>query len=370
MLPDNNQTLFHRLALTFVKDIGPRRARTLLAHFGGAEEIFGASPKEIKQVEGFSEALAKTFKDTGAFEQAEKELNWVQKHGVSVLWQDDEAYPSRLKNCVDAPVLLYYKGNADLNTQKIVAVIGTRKSTDYGHRLTEELINGLKNEENIIITSGLAHGIDAHAHKDSLNAGLSTVGVLGHGLDRIYPATNKALAKDMVVNGGLLTEFPSGTLPDRSNFPMRNRIVAGISDVTIVVESDIKGGALITARIAASYNREVAAFPGRVYDTRSSGCNELIRTNTAAIITGADDLLELMNWRNEKKNKSVQKQLFIQLSPDEQKIIDLLQTKDSVHADELLYQTGIANSQLAAVLLQLEMQGLVKALPGKQYRIN
>ena len=214
MLPDNNQTLFHRLALTFVKDIGPRRARTLLAHFGGAEEIFGASPKEIKQVEGFSEALAKTFKDTGAFEQAEKELNWVQKHGVSVLWQDDEAYPSRLKNCVDAPVLLYYKGNADLNTQKIVAVIGTRKSTDYGHRLTEELINGLKNEENIIITSGLAHGIDAHAHKDSLNAGLSTVGVLGHGLDRIYPATNKALAKDMVVNGGLLTEFPSGTLPD------------------------------------------------------------------------------------------------------------------------------------------------------------
>jgi DNA processing protein len=222
----------------------------------------------------------------------------------------------------------------------------------------------------MIISSGLAHGIDAYAHKYSLQVGLPTVGVLGHGLDRVYPANNKQLAKEMTENGGLLSEFPSGTLPDRSNFPMRNRIVAGISDVTVIVESDIKGGALITARIADSYNREVAAFPGRVYDSRSSGCNELIRTNIAAMITSADDLLELMNWNSNKKVKSVQKQLFIQLSEDEQKIIDLLQAKDALHADELLYQTGIANSQLAAVLLQLEMQGIIKALPGKQYRIN
>jgi DNA processing protein len=370
MLPVNNEALFYRIALTFVKDIGPRRARALLAQFGDAAEVFKAPLKELKRIDGLTESRVKAFKDPEILAQAEKELNYVEKHGIRVLWMEDEQYPQRLKNCTDAPILLYYNGNADLNIEKVVAIIGTRKSTDYGHRITEDLLNGLKGQENMIISSGLAHGIDALAHKHSLQVGLPTVGVLGHGLDRIYPAGNKQLAKEMTEHGGLLSEFPSGTLPDKSNFPMRNRIVAGISDVTIVVESDIKGGALITARIAASYNREVAAFPGRVYDTRSSGCNELIRTNTAAMITGADDLLELMNWSNSKKSKAVQKQLFIQLSEDEQKIINLLQTKDSVHADEILYQTGISNSQLAAVLLQLEMQGIIKALPGKQYRMN
>lgn len=370
MLPIDNEALFYRLALTFVKDIGPRRAKALLAHFGDAAAIFKAPLKELKHIDGLSEVRAKAFKEPAVMEQAEKELHYTEKHGIQVLWMDDTNYPQRLKNCTDAPVLLFYNGNANLNEEKVVAIIGTRKSTDYGHRLTEELVEGLKGQEHIIISSGLAHGIDALAHKQSLHAGLPTVGVLGHGLDRIYPATNTALAKDMLQNGGLLSEYPSGTLPDRSNFPMRNRIVAGLSDITVVVESDIKGGALITARIAASYNREVAAFPGRIYDTRSSGCNELIRTNTAAMITNADDLLELMGWNKGKKQKPVQKQLFISLSGEEQKIIDLLQTKDAVHVDDILYNTGIANSQLAAVLLHLEMQGLIKALPGKQYRIN
>ncbi|WP_276134651.1 DNA-processing protein DprA [Polluticoccus soli] len=370
MLPVDNETLFYRIALTFVKDIGPRRSRTLLEQFGDAPAIFKAPLKELKKIDGLTETRVKAFKDPQVLAQAETELKYVEKNQVQILWFGEDTYPQRLKNCSDAPVLLYHKGNTDLNAQKIVAVIGTRKSTDYGHRVTEGLLNSLKGQENMVISSGLAHGIDALAHKYSLQVGLPTVGVLGHGLDRVYPATNKQLAKEMMENGGLLSEFPSGTLPDRSNFPMRNRIVAGISDVTVVVESDIKGGALITARIADSYNREVAAFPGRVYDTRSSGCNELIRTNVAAMITNADDLLELMNWNTGKKQKPVQKQLFIQLSEDEQKIVDLLQTKDSMHADELLYQTGIANSQLPAVLLQLEMQGLIKALPGKQYRMN
>ncbi len=185
----------------------------------------------------------------------------------------------------------------------------------------------------------------------------------------IYPSTNKALAKDMLLNGGLLTEFPSGTKPDRSNFPMRNRVVAGLSDVTVVVESDIKGGSLITARIADSYNRDVASFPGRVRDSKSSGCNELIRTNIANMITCADDLLELMNWKSTAKKKPVQRQLFIQLSLEEQVVMDLLQAKDSVHTDELLHQSGLSSSLLAATLLQLEMQNLVKALPGKMYRV-
>ena len=266
--------------------------------------------------------------------------------------------------------MLFYKGNADLDTAKIVAIVGTRKNTDYGHKLCEELVDGLRGEENILIVSGMALGIDAIAHKRCVQAGIPTVGVFGHGLDRVYPYNHKALSEQITENGGLLAEFPSGTLPDRNNFPMRNRIVAGLSDVTIVVESHVSGGALITANLASGYNREVAAFPGRVNDTRSAGCNELIRTNIAAMITKAEDLVEMMNWSKEGRPKAVQKQLFINLQPEEQKIIDLLQTKERVHADELFHFTGLSNSQLAATLLQLEMQGLIKTLPGKSYRMN
>jgi DNA processing protein len=371
MLPVvSNDELYYRIALTFVKDVGPVRARKLIEEFGTAANVFGASAKELKRIDGITEARVKGFKAAEVFEQADKELTFAAKHGVSVLWYEEDNYPQRLKNCADAPLILFYRGTGDLNAARIAAVIGTRKYTDYGQRLTEGLIKDLEQHPDVLIVSGLAHGIDTIAHKQAVASGLPTVGVLGHGLDRIYPATNKALAKEMLLNGGLLAEFPSGTLPDRTNFPMRNRIVAGISDVTVVVESDIKGGAMITARVASGYNRDVAAFPGRVYDNKSSGCNALIRTNTAAMITCADDLLEMMNWNKEKKAKPVQKQLFLQLSPDEQKLIDVLQTKDSVHADELLHVTGLSNSQLAAVLLQLEMQGLVKALPGKHYRTD
>ena len=224
--------------------------------------------------------------------------------------------------------------------------------------------------KNILIVSGLALGIDTIAHTKALIMGMPTVGVLGHGMDRIYPDKNKQLAANMLETGGLLTEFPSGTIPDRTNFPMRNRIVAGISDVTVVVESGFSGGALITAYLASGYNREVAAFPGRVNDNRSTGCNELIRTNIAAMITKAEDLIMLMNWDSSKKQKPVQKQLFLNLTTDEQKIIDILQTKDTTHSDELFHQTQLQSSQLAATLLQLEMMGLVKTLPGKLYRLN
>lgn len=367
--PDTN-SLLYQIALTFVKDIGPKRAKVLLNHFGNAADIFKAPLKELKSIEGLGEVRAKAFRDEEVMKQAEKELAYIEKHDVQVLWMEDEAYPKRLTNCTDAPVLLYYKGNANLNAAKVVAVIGTRKYTDYGLKLCEDLLEGLMQEENMLIVSGLAHGIDTIAHKNALKNSLPTVGVIGHGLDMIYPSTNKGLSKEMQEHGGLLTEFPSGTIPDRENFPMRNRIVAGMSDITVVVESDIKGGALITARIASSYNRDVAAFPGRVKDAKSSGCNQLIRTNTAAMITSAADMLELMNWNKGKKPKAVQKQLFIQLSEDEQKVIDILQTKDAVHADELFHASGMNNSQLASTLLMLEMQGLVKALPGKMYRVN
>lgn len=235
--------------------------------------------------------------------------------------------------------------------------------------LCEELVTALSAFDDLLIISGLALGVDAIAHKKALQCGLPTVGVLGHGLDRIYPYNHKSLAEKMMEQGGLLTEFPSETIPDRNNFPMRNRIVAGISDVTVVVESNLAGGALITAFMANGYNREVMAFPGRINDTRSAGCNELIRTQIASMITKPDDLIELMGWGKQKKEKTVQRQLFLTLSPEEQKLTDLLQGKEAVHADELLANSGLANTALAATLLQLEMQGLVKTLPGKRYRL-
>lgn len=367
--PDTNE-LLHRIALTYVKETGPKRARVLLQHYPTAADIFKAPLKELKQIDGMGEIRARAFKEPEVMEQAEEQLKFVLKHGVQPLWLNDDNYPLRLKQCADAPVLLYYRGSVALDMQKQVAIVGTRKYTDYGQKLCEDLVEGLANEENILIVSGLAHGIDTIAHKAAVERGLPTVGVLGHGLDMIYPSTNRTLAKQMLEHGGLLSEFPSGTKPDRGNFPMRNRVVAGLCDVTIVVESDIKGGSLITARIADSYNRDVATFPGRVKDTKSSGCNELIRTNIANMITCADDLMELMNWNRSKKKKPVQRQLFIQLSPEEQVVIDILQAKDSVHADELLHQSNLGSSILAATLLQLEMQGLVKALPGKMYRTN
>lgn len=369
MLPENDQELFYRIALTFVQDTGPVTARKLVEHFGSAEAVFNASLKELKTVSGRGENRTKAFRDDTIFPRVEEELNYIQKHHVSVLWYYDEGYPERLKNCADAPLLLYYTGNAKLNPEKAVAIVGTRKYTDYGQRATEQLVEELK-DTGVTVVSGLAHGIDTIAHKASVKYGMPTIGVVGHGLDKMYPAANKNLAKEMMGNGGVLSEYPSGTPGDRAHFPMRNRIVAGLSDITVVVESDIKGGALITARVADSYNRDVAAFPGRIYDAKSSGCNELIRTNIASMITCADDLLELMNWKEAGKKKPVQKQLFINLSPEEKTVYDVLGSKDMVHADELLHVCNMTSSQLASTLLMMEMQGLVKALPGKFYRLD
>jgi len=354
-----------------VPNVGSKTAHALMEHFGTAANIFKAPLKEIKLIENMGEIKAKGFRDEAVMQRAADEMNYIAKHNIQLLFSEDEKYPARLRECIDAPFLLYYKGNADLNTSKMVAIVGTRKNTDYGQKITEELIEGLQTQQGITVISGLAHGIDTIAHKKALTCNIPTVGVIGTGMDKTYPASNKKLANDMVhEGGGILTEFNHGTIPEKGMFPRRNRVVAGMCDITVVIESDITGGALITARMASGYNREVAVIPGRVNDTRSAGCNELIRTNIAALINGAEDLLELMNWNKGKRAPTVQKQLFINLSAEEQKIIDLLQTKDFVHADELYHHTGFANSQLAATLLGLEMQGIIKALPGKNYRLN
>ena len=371
MLPiEHDEELFYQLALTFVPDVGAKTGRILYEHFGTAKDIFTANLKEVKAIAGIDEKRSKGFRDPEILKLTEAELRIAEKHGINILNYKNGNYPSRLAQCVDSPLILYYRGNANLDAKKIVAIVGTRKSTDYGQRLVDELVEGLRSQENILIISGLAAGIDTIAHKKSLEQNIPTVGVLGHGLDRMYPVGNKKLAKDMMENGGLLTEFPFNTVPDKGKFPMRNRVVAGLADVTVVVESPKAGGSLITGRLANGYNRDVATFPGRVHDSRSVGCNDLIRSNVAAMITCADDLLDLMNWKKNSRPKPVQKELFITLSPEEQRIVDILQSKDQVHADELYNLTGYNSSQLAATLLGLEMQNLIKTLPGKYYRMN
>jgi len=264
--------------------------------------------------------------------------------------------------------MLYYKGNTDLNAQRVIAVVGTRNASDYGRHLCEQLIEGLV-KSNVLIVSGLAYGIDSCAHRASLKEGLPTVGVLAHSLDRIYPYMNKGLAEKMLLQGGLLTEFLSGTIPDRENFPRRNRIVAGMCDAVVVVESAKKGGALITADIANSYNRDVFAFPGRVGDVYSEGCNYFIRTNRAALLESADNIRYLMGWDDPKNKPSAQTKLFRDFSEDEEKIMSVLKLTQDIGIDDIMLNSELTASKVAAILLSFEFEGLVSALPGKRYRL-
>lgn len=357
-----------RLALTFVDGIGPKLGRALLAHFGDAQAILQASLRELKHAAGMGEVRARAIKDPGVLARAEQELLFVRKHKINPVFLTDAQYPVRLHACEDAPLLYYHQGNGDPDAQKVVSIIGTRRHTDYGLRATEDLVDGLQGIDGLVVISGLAHGIDAIAHKRCLRAGIPTIGVVGHGLDKMYPAAHRQLAVDMMQTGAVLSEFPSGTRPDRNNFPVRNRVVAGLSDVTVVVESDEKGGAMITAYLAIGYGREVAAFPGRIYDSRSGGPNKLIRRNIASLITGAPDLLDTMNW-GAGNSKVVQPSLFTDLSEDELVLMRVLEGKNSVHADDLAIASGFNSSKLAAVLLQLEMLNRIRSLPGKMYRI-
>ena len=277
-------------------------------------------------------------------------------------------------NCYDSPALLYYRGNADLNASKIISVVGTRNNSAYGKMVCEKFIEQLRSE-NILIVSGLAFGIDTIAHKASLKNNLKTVAVLAHGLDRIYPEQNRSLAKQVTEHGGLLTEFISNTSPDKQNFPKRNRIVAGMCDAVIVIESGAKGGSLITAELGNGYNKDVFAIPGRTNDAKSEGCNYLIKNNKAALINSADDLLEMMGWSVrlrsglEKGSSKKQRELFIELSPDEKIVVDILQQQDSIQIDELYFKSGLSSSEVATALLMLEMQNVVASLPGKVYRL-
>lgn len=362
-------SLLHQLALTFIKNIGPVVSRSLLHHYGNAEQVFKVSKEKLLHVPGIGEKRLGGIDLAAALFRAEEELQFIEKNGIDVIFYTDANYPKRLKNCIDAPILLYAKGNMNLNPPHVISIVGTRNATDYGKQLCRQLVEELQQYKTLIV-SGLAHGIDVTAHKESLKQNMPTVGVLGHGLDRMYPAQNRSIADKMQEHGGILTEFPSGTVPDRENFPQRNRIVAGMADATVVIEASIKGGALITAEIANSYNRDVFAFPGRVGDEYSEGCNFLIRNNKAALLTCAADLAYSLGWENIDESKPVKEQLSLpmDMSADERIIFDIIQQHNAPLAiDDLTIKTNMPMSQLAMNLLNMELQGFIRSMPGKTY---
>jgi len=365
-----NTDLLYQLALTQVPQIGCVQAKLLAEEFETAEAIFKAKRSLLEKMDGIGTVRAASIKNFNGFQEQEAEIKFMEKYKITPLFLKDDAYPKRLLNCYDPPTLLFYRGTANLNVSKIVSIIGTRSNTDYGKQITEQIIEELSALLPVIV-SGLAYGIDAIAHKKSIKQQLPTVGVLAHGLDKIYPSAHSSLAKEMIVSGGgLLTEFRKETKPDRHNFPTRNRIVAGICDAIIVIETGIKGGSMITAHLANSYNRDVFAIPGKTTDAKSEGCNYLIQSNKAVLIRNGNDLIEQMGWQQQQQKTSKQKQLFVELNADEKTLYQLLQKNGAMHIDDINMNTSLSSSSIAAALLTMELQGLVLSLPGKMYTLS
>jgi DNA processing protein len=367
-----NDALRYNIALTLIPSIGDVLAKKLVAYCGNAEQVFKERRSALEKIPGVGSAYAQAVIHHKAFDQAEKEMRFLMENNIQALFYLDAAYPKRLLHCDDGPVMLYFKGHTDLNAKKILSIVGTREATDYGKMNCDKLIRDLASHR-ITVVSGLAYGIDTCAHRAALDQQLPTVCVLAHGLNKIYPASNKLIAEKMLEHGGWLSDFTSGTKPDRENFPRRNRIVAGISDATIVIESKAKGGSLITAEIANSYHRDVFAFPGRTDDVYSAGCNNLIKQHKASLIQSAADLIYLLGWDHSKmpaSNPVIQKQLFVELKPDEELIVNVLREKKQLAIDDLCLLTRLTMSTVSSLLLTLEFSGIVKLLPGKVYRLH
>ena len=366
--------LIYQIALTQIKGVGDVLARNLLQAVGDEEAIFASSRRSLQQIKGISGKLVDEILNPEVMRKAETEILFIEKNGIKPIFINSADYPQRFKDCGDAPILLYQKGNADLNASKIVSVIGTRHSSDYGNAFCDTLLHDLATiHPNILVVSGLAYGIDINAHRSALKHNLPTVGVLAHGLDRIYPSAHRQTAMDMLADGGLLTEFPSKTAPDKFNFVRRNRIVAGIADAIIVVESDVKGGSLITADIANSYCKDVFAVPGKTTNPKSQGCNKLIASHKADLFASTDYFLQQMGWDSQSpktKKAPQQKGLFTELTYEGQLIVDTLSQQGALHVDILAREVGIPSYQLFSILLELEMKGIVSNRPGNTFVLN
>ncbi|MCE3279487.1 MAG: protecting protein DprA [Bacteroidetes bacterium] len=364
-----NDNLKYQIALTLIHNIGDVLAKRLVSYCGSVEAVFKEKRATLEKVPGVGSIYASAVINQDVFKRADEEIKFIEKNEITPIFYLDAAYPKRLTHCEDSPVMLYMKGEADLNDKKIISIVGTREATDYGKALCEKLVSDLA-VFNPLIVSGLAYGIDICAHKAALDNGLKTIGVFAHGLDKVYPAVHKPTAERMMQQGGLLSDFTSKTKPDRENFPRRNRIVAGMADATIVVESKKDGGSLITADIANSYSRDVFAFPGKVGDETSEGCNNIIKQNKAALIQSAADIVYIMGWEHiKKKNAPVQKQLFLELKPEEEILVEILKEK-TVNIDDICLIAKMPMSKVSSLLLTMEFSGIVRSLPGKMYKLN
>jgi len=361
----NQSELFHLLALLQVEGVGDIMAKKLLTAFGSATAVFQAKSNQLRAIEGIGEVLVRKLKDKTIFEKAAAEVQFIEQEGIRVLYFANEDYPERLKHCIDGPVLLFGSGNFDFRNRKLISIVGTRQVTAYGTEFCKKLLEELA-LFNPIIVSGFAYGVDIVAHQTALEQQLQTVGVLAHGLNQIYPKSHKKYVGKMEQNGGFLTEFWSNSNPDKENFVKRNRIVAGMSEATIVIESAEKGGSLITANLANDYNRDVFAVPGRTTDKYSQGCNELIKTQRAQLITSAADLIYCLSWQLEsEKTKTIQKQLFVSLDLEEQKIYDYLQQNGKQLIDIVALECDFPIFKISSILLNMELKGVIRPLPGK-----
>lgn len=363
------EELKHALALNQIPQIGPVQARILIEHFGNFSSIFQCSKGVLESIPGIGCVRAQNIRSFNKWDAVKEEIKQIDSMKIDVILYTSPNYPYRLKHCDDAPPVLFFKGRANLNNEKIIAIIGTRKPTEQGRQLTEKYLQELSHISPLIV-SGLAYGIDYQAHRSALDLNLPTVGVLANGLHTVYPGIHTAMAKEMIQCGGLLTEFPLGTKPDKQNFPKRNRLVAGMCDALLVIETDYKGGSMITAEIAASYNRDIFAIPGRVGDIQSRGCNELIMHNKARLTLSPTDLLAYMNWQDELKTTSrPNPSLFKERTDPELKLLKCLQEYGTMHVDRLMIIAGISPKEFHSAILNLELEGICKRYAGNHFSL-
>ena len=363
------------LALVRTPGVGPVTIRQLISYCSGAENIHRADFKKLIRIPGISEKIARAILKKEEWSEAEKEWERSQKANVDLIFYTDSTYPRRLKPLYDSPVLLYSSGHTDFNATRTVGIVGTRQISEYGKAVTETIIRELTPYQPLLV-SGLAYGVDITAHRACLKHGLPTVGVMASGLDVIYPAVHKKTAQDMLETGGLVTENPLGTKPDFMRFPARNRIIAGLSDVTIVVESAKRGGSLITAEYAQNYHREIYAVPGNLGNPVSEGCNHLIKTNKASLFLSVDDMMQDLQWKlgaaetPKVRTDIPEKELtFEGFTQDEGQVLALLKQKGDMQLDDMSWQSGIHLGKLSTLLLNLEFQGMIRSLPGKKYAL-
>ena len=361
--------LLQHLSLTLIPQVGDVQIGILLKHFGSPASVLSASIKALEEVPGIGTIRAAAIRNCNVQQRVEAEWQFIQNNHIKVLVKGYDGYPPKLEHCIDAPHVLYYKGSSDLLNKRVISIVGTRSPSPYGKDRVIELMSVLR-QYDVLVVSGLAYGIDTMAHKEALRNNLLTIGVLGHGLDQVYPHANRELAAEMLQQGGLLSEFMQGVKPEKQNFPRRNRIVSGMADAVVVVESGSKGGSLITADIANSYNKDVLAYPGRATDPFSKGCNQLISNHKANLITCGQDLVEFMNWVEDlPQSSNVQTPVAVSLTAEEASILSIISDHDPCPVDLLTNISGINPGLVSAHLLSLEMAGLINSLPGKLYGI-